>query len=503
MIIVRLNPNNSYSILRQEKEVVRLGENEFTDQTLRREAMDRAILVCRKFADLSKVYSADEITAVATSAVREATNQVAFVERLRQEVGIDIGVISGLEEARLVYLGVSSGVELWDRTALFIDIGGGSTELIVGDTGSYSYLDSLKLGAIRLTNMFIPDGYDGPIDPKVYAKMRNHVSGSIIHSVQSIKKHQIDLTLGSSGTIMNLAEIAARIYGDGNGSEKQFTLKLTQLNKLITMLCSLPLNDRRQVPGINPERADIIIGGAAILETIMEELELNELVVSDRGVQNGLMVDYLSRIEGNPHAQGMSVREISILQLGRSCNIDEGHAETVVRLASQLFDSSRTSGLHSYGSKERELLLYSAYLHDIGDFISFTNHHLHSYYILKNNEMLGFDEREIAIMANLARYHRKRVPKRNDPEMVDIELKTQEKIIVLASLLRLAESLDRSHASLVRSAKLSSNGKDRAVLTVVSNGDAHLELWGVEDDIKAFRKAFHRQLAVEALMESS
>ncbi len=166
MLIVRLNPNFSYTVISQEKEVVRLGEREFADSQLQPEAMDRAVLVCKKFAELSRTYGADEIIAVATSAAREARNQASLIDRLRDEAGIEVGVISGMEEARLVYLGVSSGAELSSRTALFIDIGGGGTEMAIGDRNEYTYLDSLKLGAIRLTSMFIKEGSKGPVRPR-------------------------------------------------------------------------------------------------------------------------------------------------------------------------------------------------------------------------------------------------------------------------------------------------------------------------------------------------
>ena len=490
MLVVRLNPNFSYTILTQEKEMVRLGEGEFADQSLRREAMDRAVLVCRKFVELSRYYGADEIIAVATSAAREAKNQGVLIDRLRGEADLEVGIISGMEEARLIYLGVRSGIELYDRTALFIDIGGGSTEMALGDKNDYSYLDSLKLGAIRMTNLFLPPDYEGAVEDKVYTEMKRHARGLIVHSVQSLKKHRIDLAVGSSGTVLNLAEMGVRQHGGKAGC-----LKLSHLKKLIAQMRSLNLKERKALPGINPERADIIVAGAVILETLMEELKLEEITVSDRGVRDGLLFDYLARIEGYPHAKGMSVRETSVLQLGRSCNIDESHAETVVRLALELFDSARAAGLHSLGKKDRELLRYAAYLHDVGDFISFTNHHAHSYYIVRNADLLGFDEREINIMANLARYHRKKIPKRKDPDLAELDPRTQQIIITLSTFLRLAEGLDRSHAGVAKEVALRKE-KGKAVLEITSDSDASLEVWGLEADNKAFRRAFDMDLEV-------
>lgn len=209
-----------------------------------------------------------------------------------------------------------------------------------------------------------------------------------------------------------------------------------------------------------------------------------------------MLVDYLSGIDGYPHAQRMSVRETSVLQLGRSCNLDEQHAETVMRLALELFDSAKEIGLHNLGAKERELLGYAAYLHDVGDFISFDNHHAHSYYIVRNADLLGFEGREIAIMANLVLYHRKRPPRRKDPGMADLDGRTQQNIITLSAFLRLAETLDRSHAGLVSGVGFTKKDKSEVVLEVVAEVDASLEVWGLDDDQKAFHKAFDRSLRV-------
>jgi len=493
LLVVRLNPNFSYTIISQEKEVVRLGENAFVDHNLRREAMDRAVHVCRRFAELSRTYGADEIVAIATSAAREAANQDVLVERLKEEAGLEVGIISGIEEARLIYQGVRSGIDLGARTALFVDIGGGSTELIVGDHDMHYSLDSLNLGAIRTTAAFLPLGYKGPVEEPVYNKMRKHARSEMVHTIKAIAKgKRYDLVIGSSGTIMNLAEMASRSYGGRSG-----TLKLAHLKKLTAALRPMTLEQRRQVPGINPERADIILGGAAILETIMEELRVEELTVSDRGALSGLLVDHLSGITGYPHAERLPVRDTSVLQLGRSCGIDEGHALTVSRLALELYDSAQAIGLHALDRKDRELLRHAAFLHDIGDFISFDEHHAHSYYIVRNADLLGFDEREIAIMAGLVRYHRKRPPRRRDPEMSELDEKSRQKVVIMSAFLRLAETLDRSHADLVSSAQFRRKGKNALVLEVTSDADVALEVWGLENSAKAFKQAVGRELRIK------
>ncbi len=493
LLVVRFSQNFSYIILSQEKEVVRLGEEEFIDNVLRPEAIERAVLVCRKFAELSRLYGADEIITVATSATREAQNQAEFLERLRAEAGIEVGVISGLEEARLVYLGVSSAVHLGLKEALFIDIGGGSTEIAVGNQTECQFLDTLKLGAIRLTNMFVPDAYEGPIEKETYARMKKHVKGLINHTIGSIKKHDIELAIGSSGTVINLGEIASKEFGKRSG---RTTLKHSHLKKVIDRLCYLPLKERRNVPGINPERADIIIGGAVILETFMEELDLNEILVSERSLRDGMLVNYLSQIEGY-QGRTLPIRKSSVVQLGRTYGIEERHAEKVTSLAIMLFDSAKKAEMHNLGDKERELLMYASMLHDVGDFISFTGHHAHSYYIIRHGDLLGFDDREIALMANIARYHRKRPPRLKDPELQELPEKSRRVVEILAMFLRLAEKLDRSHAQLVESVAFMNAANGKVILQIKSEKDIQMEMWGVEAEEKAFERAFEKGLEVK------
>jgi len=496
LLVVRLNPNHSYSILTRQKQQVRLGEGEFEEDEVREEAIQRLVLVCRKFAELARSFAAEEFVAVATSAMREASNQTAILHLLRQEASIDVRVISGQEEARLIYLGVASGVHLEDRQALFIDIGGGSTEIAVGGDRTYTFLDSYRLGAIRLSNLYLPHGETGPIPPEQYRKIQHHVRDAIIHGVKKVLTLKPAIAIGSSGTIMNLAEIAAKTLHPDNG-EGPAALSLKDLQKVIGMLCSLPLEQRRKVPGMNPERADIIVAGAAIAETFLKETGFDAITITARSLQDGLLVDYLSRMDDFPLLGELSPRERSVLQLGRSCGINEAHARTVTSLVLELYDSAKELGLHGLGDNERELLEYATFLHDIGSFISYTNHHAHSYYIIRNSELLGFDQKEITFMANIARFHRKKAPRKKDPEVMELESRERDALKILTTFVRLGESLDRSHTALIQHVKFTAMDKESVHLEVVARGDCQLEIWGVEAEKKAFEKTFGLQLAIE------
>ena len=352
LLVVRINPNFSYTTISQEKEVVRLGEEEFKDNLLKPYAMERAIFVCGKFVELARTYGATEIIAVGTSAIREASNKEEFLQKLRDETGLTVKVISGEEEARLICLGVASGIDIGEEKAIFIDLGGGSTEICIGNQYQCFYVNSLKLGAIRLTAQFIGEGWTGPIAPSTYRKIKNYACSKINAVKPKVQEYGAKRAWGSSGTIINLAEIASKQFkknGNGNGS----VLTRKHLKKLAPLLCFLPLDERRRVPAINPDRADIIIAGAAIMEAVMEEFGLEEINVSHRELRDGLLVDYLSKYEGFRELQKTPMRNRSVLHLGRSCNFDEKHSEAVADLAISFLTAQNKSGCMTWATTKR------------------------------------------------------------------------------------------------------------------------------------------------------
>lgn len=502
LLLVRLHTNLTYTILSVQKETVRLGEGEFINDTLKQEAMQRALDVCKQFAEMARSNSAEEIVAVATSATREARNKATFLTMLRKQAKLDVHTVSGPEEARLIYLGVSNGFDLKGKRALFIDIGGGSTELIVGDQQEFDSLDSLKLGAIRLSSKFFPNGDADEVSPKKYKAIRQYVYNSAIRSLQKLQWQNVDFAIGSSGTIENLANIAAyRYYNRPLNKDDVFTYE--QISEVIKSLCALDLKERAKVPGIIPRRADIIIGGAAILHTIMKELKIGELGVTDQGMQHGLLVDYMLK-HGYLKREGkVSIRREDVVRFARKLQVDMQHAEKVRELALQMFDSGRDEGLHNIDDHHRELLEHAAILHDLGIFLSYTGHEAHSYYLIKHNAWVGFDQDEVQVMASLAYFHRKRFPQAKHPEFSALPQVSRKPVQQMAILLRIAESLDRSHKGAVRRVGFRVK-KDEAILDVTCTQDCQLELWGLDDHVKVFRRAFDYSLEphlVEAAYE--
>ena len=497
LLLVRFAPNHSYTILTQLKEMVRLGEGEFAKQHLQPQAMTRAVLVAKQFAGLARAHGADEIIAVATAATREADNQDAFIARLQDEAQLDVRVVSGPEEARLIYLGVASGIHLGDRQAFFIDIGGGSTEVIIGTQHQHSYIGSLKLGAIRLTTHFLPDER-GPVPLQKYDGIQRYVRHHAVRTFRELQAYRIDLAIGSSGTIQNLADVAVR-QCQKRPLQRHTVLTYAHLKQVVAMLAALPLEERRKVPGLNPERADIVLAGAAILDAFMQELAIAEIQVSERGLREGLLVDYLLKQEDATLLAPMSVRTRSVLQLGRACHFDEAHAWTTARLALGLFDSARDARLHHLGVWERELLEYTALLHHIGAFLTYTDYQAHTYYLIRNANLLGFDQKEIAIMATTALYQRKTLSRKKHPEFAALDSRSQQIVRVLSVFLRLAENLDRGHAGLIQQAQLHPVDARHVALRIHAPHDCQVEIWGIQKHAEAFEKVFGRRLVVTVL----
>ena len=515
LAVVEVKPNQTWTTLASQKQVVRLGEGEFdqvpanskkgTDEgeggghSLTEAAIARGALVCARFAEVARGFGAEEIVALATAAVREADNGYEFVKRVRDLADLDVRIISGQEEARLIYLGVVSGVDLPDKKrALFMDIGGGSTELIVGDSQSYAFLDSLKMGAIRLTAEGVPDP-SKPVSAAAWDDLQRRVRSLLAPAARAISAAGFSAMYGSSGTAQNLAEITTNAAVTPNPTSlRNYELSLADVQATTRRLCAMTLEQRRRVPGINPERADIIIGGAAILQTVMETVGATSIRISDRGLREGIIVDRLRRV---PPAEGTelgqdSARRRSVGQLMAATGVDGAHSAHIVHLSLSLFDQWKTLGLHDYG-RARELLEYAALLHDAGFFVSHTDHQQHSYYLIRHSELLGFNDREIEIMASLALYHRKATPRRRHTNYARLDAKAQRAIRVLSCALRLAEALDRSHLMLVQDILCEKLPRpDRVRMTLLATADAQLEVWAAEGQAPAFEKTFGLPLEV-------
>ncbi len=494
LLVVRIGPEGVPVTISRQKAMIRLGEGEFSNGQINGDAITRCVLSCGRFTALAQRLGADEIIAVATSAIRDAQNREMVLARIQEEANIQVRVISGREEARLIYLGVAGSFPLGSRQALFIDIGGGSTEIVVGSSHEYWFLASHPLGAIRLTGEHFPGKADGPVSRRAYLALQAHISGVLDATLTDCGRYRLDYMVGSSGTLLNLAEIAAR-RRTGPGGQGPLTVTREEIKQVIAYLASLPLEARREVPGINPGRADIIIAGAAVAEVVMDTLAIPEMGISTCGLQDGLLAEYLARFGQDIRPGDHGVQERSVIHLLRVYGVNMDHAGKIAAIACSLYDSSAGAGLFSPLPWEREMLRSGALLHDIGTFIGYEDHHHHSAYIIKNSVLPGFSWEDITILATLVRFHRKRSPRMSSPELEEVPRGLRRSVLRLCTLLRLSEALEHASGGCIIGATLEKNGKECVTLKIHGHEPVFPASQAVvlqERDL--FRKAFGTRL---------
>lgn len=464
-----------FEILEREKEMVRLGSSPGDMRELTSDAIDRAVAALDRFRQVAEVHDAP-IAAVATSAVREAENRDELIDRAWREARVHVNVISGVEEARLIHLGVLQAVPVYDKRLLLCDIGGGSTELLVGQRGNVLASRSLKLGAIRLTRRF----FDGKLThPGAVDACRRHVRSTIAPFARDVRRLDVEVAVGSSGTIATLAEMAAmRATGSRPRSVSNLVLTTAQLDDLVKELAAAPSAEARaELPGLDAGRADIILGGAVILEQVVHELGIDELVVSDFALREGVLLDTWQRRHGGSLHHLSDLRRQSVLDLAELMDEDPAHSAQVARLALELFDA--TVDQHGLGDDAREILEAAALLCNVGMFLSHAQHHKHSYYVIRGTDRLsGFNDDEVERIALVARYHRKSDPKPKHVEFTELDEDAQREVRVLAGLLRVAIGLDRNHAARVQSLAVKHKGDKLVVkVTPMEGEDVSLELY--------------------------
>lgn len=492
MMIARIHGNRTCTVLNQVKHMVRLGENAFTHCRLQAEAMQRTLLVLHGFAEMCAAYCVEESIAIATAAVRDADNGAAFLHIVREETGFDFTIISGKEEARLIYWGIASGLEKEEHLRQIIDIGGGSTELALADATGPLLLESLKMGCVRLANQFFANN-QGTVSPAEYAALQNYIRNEGLHVFKRMAAYTPTSLFASSGTAQNLAEIAAQLAKqDGNTAYPDTASRLTYrgLCRVVHELCTRTETERANLPAINPRRTGILLPGAAILQTVMEELSFDTVSISGRGLRDGVLEDYLDRVLPDKAHSSLSIRETSVLRLANFCHFEEGHSRHVAHLALRLFDTARSLGLHNSKPNARELLYYAALLHDIGIFIAYSRHNAHSHYLISNTELLGFTGREIAQMAAMAFFHRVH-PSKKQPVYTAFEPELRAEVRLLSLFLALAEALEKSHRQVVRDALFARDAQGMLLLHLYASAPCPVELERIKRCDRTMLKCFN------------
>jgi exopolyphosphatase/guanosine-5'-triphosphate,3'-diphosphate pyrophosphatase len=471
MVIVE-SRSGGFHVIDREKEMVRLGERTLSRGRLSAAAMRRGLDTLREYKRLAVMHGVDKLMAVATSAVREAVNGEDFLERVAGEIGFYPQVVSGEEEARLIYLAALHSVNLEGRRTLVVDIGGGSVELAMGAGPHVEWAVSEKLGVLRMTERFVRSD---PLAARDERRLAAHVREVMEPHAVRARTDGFDLVVGTSGTVLALGAMAK---GAGSLPESlhHLTVDAAALRVLRRRLVATTLKGRRRLPLMDERRADIIVAGAVVLDEILDALKAKEIVLCEWALREGLLLDYLrghkrsvARAEAYP-----DVRRRSVVALAERCNYDEAHARQVATLALGLFDA--TASRHRLEAPQRSLLEYAALLHDIGRHISYPDRHRHTDYLIHNGGLRGFDPREVEVMALVGRYHRRGVPRKKNAAFAALPRRDRRAVRVMAGLLRLADALDRSHRGVVKTVTVSARAPGLRLRCEVK-GDAGLEQW--------------------------
>jgi len=496
LVIAKVNDKGIVKILSKDKEVVRLGKSSSDMKYITLDAMERAVTTLKRFKIICDSYNA-EIRAVATSATREALNRDEFINKVFERTGISVEVVSGFEEARLIYLGILQAINVYGSRILLIDIGGGSTEFLIGEKGQVLYANSIKLGAVRLTEKFFNDG---KFKKENIEDARLHVRSIINPIVRTIKTENYDCVIGTSGTITTLGSM---IYTKKTGEDvsefnfNNYKYSNNELSDIVkTVLIADNVQQIKQFEGLDSQRADIISAGAIILEQIVQEIGIKDITLSSYALREGILFDTIDKEHNTLFSADMkNIRYRSVMNLAKHCNYDEQHTDKVLIFANKIFDSLKDK--YDFTEKDRDVLEAATILHDIGHSISQAQHHRHSYYLIKNSELLGFNNDEIEMIANVARYHRKSHPKVKHIEFNKLPASNKRKVKMLSGILRIADGLDRGHSSVVKDININIQNSVYKIKVIADNEkDPTLEVWGANMRRELFEESFGYTITV-------
>ncbi len=475
-------------------EPVRIGQGLMATGRLGEEPIDRALATLDVFAHFCHAsgLTSEEVDAVATSAIRDAENAAAFLERARERFPFRVRVLSREEEARYGYLAAVNSTTLADGCVL--DLGGGSMQLVrvtgrlERDSGSW------PLGTVRMSERFLPP--NGPAKRRQLNELREHIRAELgtVAWLAAQREHAPVRLVGIGGTLRNLAAAAQRAAGLPSNGVQGMVIGVEALEELIERLAALPAAERADVPGIKPARADLILGGAVVVREALRAAGAEAIETTEAGLREGVFFERLIADADEPLFD--DVRRASVLNMAAQYRVDGPHTRHVAALALGMFDELARLGLHEGDPRERELLWAACMLHDIGMSIDYDDHHKHSRYLILNGGLPGFAPVETAIIAQAARYHRKGMPSPG-PMSALFGPGDEERLDRCAALLRLAEDLERSRDQLVRDTDIDlENGSVR--LRLIAEGDPAVPRWAAGREGELFARAFHRELSVAA-----
>jgi exopolyphosphatase/guanosine-5'-triphosphate,3'-diphosphate pyrophosphatase len=495
LLIASVAQDGVLEIVSREKSLVRLGSGTLESGRLSAETIEAGVLAIEQFRRSINGSGAELVRAVATCALRESANADAFVLAVKRRTGIDVEVISGQEEARLIHLAARSEFPSRLDPLFLVDIGGGSTEFVVSDGARVLLTESLPLGVVRLSDRYASSDPPSKKDRKA---MKKEIRRAARRAAVAVRGTGFSTCVGSAGTIQSLSLVhEAAVVGRDAVASGHRTLTRKGLEKVNRILRKTTEKEKLRVPGLDPRRRDIAVPGGVLLAWILKNTGADSIVVGERGLREGILLDSVSR-RGRRRAGDRDLRAASVHRLLRRGNAEVAHATHVERLALGLFD--QTHALHQLSSTERELLQYAALLHDVGCYVGFARHQQHSYYLITHADLTGFSAEEIEVVASVARYHKGKRPSGRHENWRRLDPSLRPVVEKLAAILRVADGLDRSHRQLVQSLRCRIRPR-RAEIAVTAGGDCEAELEFARRKGNLFERVFDRRLSFRAVPE--
>ena len=478
----------AFRVLDSDRKVTRLGASVFRTGRISPSAMEDTLQVLAAMGKRYRELKVDAVRAVGTSALRDASNSAEFLKRAAAVLGTDVEVVSGLEEARLIYLGVQARWPYPKGRLLTVDVGGGSAEVIVGENGHLVEASSKKIGAVRLQEVFLKSDPPARLELE---QMSEYIDQRLDSVVRRLRARKYDRVVATSATAAALVCAVNKIRRQARDQADRRHVSLADTSRFYDRIAARNLEARRKVTGIGPRRAEIIIPGTAVLLHLMRALGIQRLYYSAAGLRDGAIADLAAR-NARPSRLDPERRQV-VTSTARRYQVDMKHARKVAQFAGELFAATRP--LHGMPPQYGGLLEAAAYLYDIGHFVSDTRHHRHSYYLVAHSDLPGFTERERNIIANLCRYHRKAMPAAAHSDFHTLDAEGRNAVLRLTPLLRLSAAIDQTHEQRVRTVDcIVQNGAVTVVLH--SNADAELEKWAAEQVAGAFRQVYNRELTI-------
>ncbi len=485
LIVAEVEPDGGYRVLDEEREMTRLGHGLFARGRLASEPMERSLAALARMKVIADGFMVAELRAVATSAVREASNGRAFCQEVRRRCGLRVEIISGEEEAQFALRSARRHFDLAGRSVAIVDIGGGSVEVTLTAGSVVDEVFTLPLGAVRLTERY---NTAGALSPKRWRKLRRGIDRVLDEHLRKPPFHP-EIMIGSGGTFTNLAEMA-QLEREGTARPVQgYALSRGEVVHLLHRVRAAPLAERREIPGLNPRRADIIVAGVATVARLAKRLDTQQILVNSGGLRDGLLLAMIA--DRFPKDAGAAAHPLNRLDsaraFARQCRSNERHCEQVARLATLLFDG--LAQRYGLPAGARELLEAAALLHDIGYVINHAKHHKHAYHLILHGDLQGFTPRELELIACVARYHRKAFPSRRHAMFARLERPDRKLVRALAGMLRVADGLDRTHTQRI-TALTCATSRGAVEMTLHARTDPRVEIWDAERKSGLFQRAF-------------